>query len=357
MSTTPTVTVLTPTYNRPAYLAHAIRSVQQQQFTDWEMLVINDGGTDVRAVVESFQDPRITYINRPENTGKAACLNLGLERARGRYIAYLDDDDLWYPNHLSALTRALDDNPRVGVAYSDLYAVGFLKGESGRRIPIEKRVCVCRDYNRMLMFHFNHTLHVSLMHRRELALKAGGYDESIRVVIDWDLTRKLSFYTDFLHVRETTGEYYEAIQDSDRISDLQRQDRARYRQNLRRIRADLPPEPWPMVEKVAVVFPLASWHDEAALAKVRYFTDKLDYPCRIVLVNRDPDCTPDDCQRALGPLAELGNLSMCSVAAGSALHEAYMAGARSIDADFCYLPSDALCATAGLRLIKALCLM
>ncbi|MHC4591189.1 MAG: glycosyltransferase family 2 protein, partial [Planctomycetota bacterium] len=165
MSSTPTVTVLTPTYNRPACLAHAIRSVHMQRFTDWEMLVINDGGTDVRAVVESFQDPRIVYIQRPENKGKAACLNLGLERARGRYIAYLDDDDLWYPNHLSALTRALDDNPSAGVAYSDLYAVVFLRGENGRRIPIEKRVCVCRDYNRMLMFHFNHTLHVSLVHR------------------------------------------------------------------------------------------------------------------------------------------------------------------------------------------------
>lgn len=356
MPSAPKVTVLTPTYNRPAYLADAIRSVVGQQFADWEMLVVNDGGTDVRGIVEGFGDPRISYFNRPENRGKAACLNFGLARARGQYVAYLDDDDIWYPNHLATLAGALDDNPQMGVAYSDLYAVAFLKGEDGRRYPLEKRVVICRDYNRMLMFHFNHTLHVSLMHRRELAVRAGGYDESIRVMIDWDLTRKLSFYTDFLHVRQTTGEYYQPVSGSDRISDLGRRDEETYSRNLRRIRADLPPEPWPLVDKVAVVFPVSRW-DDTAYDVIGYLLNKLDYPCRVVLVNRDPQRTPEDCRRALGALAELKNLHVESAGADGPLHEAYVAGARSVEANFYYLPSRGACLETGLRLITGLCYM
>ncbi|MHC4481405.1 MAG: glycosyltransferase family 2 protein, partial [Planctomycetota bacterium] len=170
MADAPRVTILLPTYNRACSLGEAIASVVQQEFTDWELLVINDGGEDVRPVVEAFGEPRIQYHGRQENRGKAACLNFGIRRARGEYVAYLDDDDLWYPHHLSVLTDALDANPDCGVAYSDLYAVVSLKGEAGRRIPLEKRICVCRDYNRLLMFHFNHTLHVSLVHRKDLAL-------------------------------------------------------------------------------------------------------------------------------------------------------------------------------------------
>lgn len=354
--TAPTVTVLMPTYNRPAWLAEAVRSVVAQQFADWELLVINDGGADVGHIVEGFGDPRIAYFEMPENRGKAACLNFGLERAAGSYVAYLDDDDLWYPNHLATLVEALDGHPHLGAAYSDLYAVVFLKGAGGRRLPLEKRICVCRDYNRMLMFHFNHTLHVSLMHRKGLALRAGGYDENVRVMIDWDITRKLSFYTDFLHVQKTTGEYYQAIADSDRISDLQRRDRDSYEQNLRRIRADLPPEPWPMVRKVAVILPLSRW-DEEARAIVTYLVDKLDYPCRIVLVDRGGAAREAERRRALGPLGELANVCILSAPAGCSLEEAYALGARSVDADVYYLPSENVCRQAELRLITGLSYM
>ena len=351
MTRPPRVTVLTPTFNRPAYLAAAIRSVVAQELCDWEMLVINDGGVDVRGVVEEAGDARVRYFAMPENRGKAACLNFGLARARADYIAYLDDDDAWYPNHLATLVRALDENPQVGAAYSDLYAVAVLNGRNGRRIPLEKRVCVSRDFNRLLMFHFNHTLHVSLMHRKEPALRAGGYDEDVRVMVDWNLTRKLCFYTDFLHVPAATGEYYQPVTGSDRISDLQRKDRESYLHNLRRIRADLPPEPWPHVRKVAVVHPVRRW-DEQALARVRYFADRLDYPCRIVLVNREPGAGLERCRSALGPLAGLKHVYVADAPPGASLHEAYLSGARVWAADFYYLPSEALSLDVDLRLIR-----
>ncbi|MGD2174661.1 MAG: glycosyltransferase [Candidatus Brocadiaceae bacterium] len=351
--TPPKVTVLTATYNRPRYLPAAIRSVVAQDMPDWEMLVINDGGVDVAGVVEEFGDERIRYFDRPENRGKAACLNFGLERARGEYVAYLDDDDLWYPYHLHALAEVLDREPDTGVAYSDLYKVVVLVTADRRRVPLEKRVDVCRDYNRMFMFHFNHTLHVSLMHRKELLTRAGGYNENVRVLIDWDLTRRLSFYTDFRHVRAVTGEYYVPLKDSDRISDVEREDEKRYRLNLRRIRGGLPPEPWPRVEKVTVVFPVRQW-DGRTPRILRYFADRLDYPCRIVLVDRTGSADgPRKCRRILGVPEGLESFRVIPGSRDVPLHEAYLAGARAAESDYCYLPSEQLCLAKDMRLLEA----
>jgi len=356
MRPAPTVTVLTPTYNRPHYLPDALRSVIGQTFRDWELLVINDGGQDVRTIVEGLGDPRIVYFNRTENRGKAACLNLALQHARGHYIAYLDDDDIWYPSHLACLLEALRQNPQMAVAYSDLYEVLFVKDEHGTRHPLQKRVKVSRDYNRMFMFHTNHVLHVSLMHTKELALRAGGYDENVRVMIDWDITRKLSFFVDFLHVPSITGEYYISATESDRISDMQRLDDENFKQNLRRIRADLPPQPWPKVKRVAVVFPVKKWDDQE-LSVVRYLVDKLDYPCCIVLVNRDASRGESDCRCALGRLAELKNLQVIPSPPCANVGEAYLAGASSAGADYYYFPSAALSLAVERRLIQGLCYM
>jgi tetratricopeptide (TPR) repeat protein len=351
MTNQPTVSVLLPTYNRPHYLRDAIAGVLAQRFTDWELLVMNDGGVDVADVVAAAGDERVRYLHRAENRGKAACLNELLAEARGDYVAYLDDDDVWYPNHLETLAGALDENPEVGLAYSDLYSVVFAADAEGRRYPLEKRIVICRDFNRLLMFHFNHTLHVSLMHRRGLAERAGGYDEDVRVLIDWNLTRKLCFLTDFLHVQRTTGEYYTPVIDSDRISDLQRRDPARYAQNMRRIRADLPPEPWPKVRRVAVLLPVQRWDDEAR-ATVAYFADKLDYPCRIALVHRDE--ATDRARRTLGSLAELKHLRLVPAPAGDDPAAWYRAGARGMDADCYYLAGTDACRRLELRLMKGL---
>ncbi len=349
MPNRPTVTVLTPTYNRPHFIESAVRSVLTQRLVDWEMLVINDGGVDVEEAVMAVGDERVRYFNRDENRGKAACLNFGLQHARGQYIAYLDDDDVWYPQHLSTLAEVLDARAQIGVAYSDLYKVAVVVDEDGHRYPLQKSVDICRDFNRMFMFHFNHTLHVSLMHRRDLLERAGGYDESVRVLIDWNLTRKLAYYTDFAHVEAVTGEYYVPVSGSDRISDVQRRDRERFLQNMRRIRADIPPEPWPHVAKVAVVLSVDGWQGGNA-AVVRYLLDKTDYPARFVFVVPDVSAA----QQALGEEAKLPNVETIAAPAGMREFDRYMLGAAAVDAEFYYLPSTACSRNAEMRIIRAL---
>lgn len=106
----PVVSVILATYHWTSVLRHAIRSVLWQTFSDFELLVIGDGCTDDTAeVVAGFADPRIHWDNLPANSGnQAAPNNRGLATARGEYVAYLHQDDLWLPGHLSALVKALE---------------------------------------------------------------------------------------------------------------------------------------------------------------------------------------------------------------------------------------------------------
>ena len=349
----PKVTLLMGTYNRPDYLREAIQSVVNQTMKDWELILMNDGGVDVRDVVSQFDDRRIRYYHDPVNRGFAFRLNEGLKRAAGEYIAYLGDDDLFYPNHFEVLSKALDENPDIGAVYSDLYAVQFIKDETnGKRYRLNKFIQVSRDYNRDFMFHFNHTLHVSLMHRKDLALRVGGYDENVTVLIDWNITRKLTFFTDFKYVPAVTGEYYMPINKSDRISFLERQDPEKYKHNLRKIKANLPPEPWPKVHRIGVVIPIRNWTDES-VGIVRDLLDNIDYPARFGIVNNAPSVTTEMCKQHLGNLAELRNVSLFTPKRSLSDIEAYRFGARQLNVDYVYLPSTLVKSQVKFRLINA----
>lgn len=93
------VSVIVPTYNRRETIQAAIASVQRQTFTDWELIVVDDGSTDGTADLIEGSDPRLVLI-RQKNQGVNAARNTGMLRARGRYIAFLDSDDEWLPHHL-----------------------------------------------------------------------------------------------------------------------------------------------------------------------------------------------------------------------------------------------------------------
>ncbi|GGJ20381.1 glycosyltransferase family 2 protein [Deinococcus roseus] len=106
----PTVTVIVATYNSATSLEFTLRSILNQTLQDFEVWVIGDACTDqTAAVVEGFGDTRLNFYNRTQNSGSQALPNNdGLERARGKYIAYLGHDDLWFPWHLSELVSALE---------------------------------------------------------------------------------------------------------------------------------------------------------------------------------------------------------------------------------------------------------
>lgn len=112
----PKVTVLLPVYNGERYIAETIQSVLNQSFSDFELLIINDGSTDnTKSIVHGFADSRIRIIDNDVNRKLIATLNRGLNLAQGEYIARIDADDACLPNRLNLQVNFLDQHPDYGM--------------------------------------------------------------------------------------------------------------------------------------------------------------------------------------------------------------------------------------------------
>jgi glycosyltransferase involved in cell wall biosynthesis len=113
----PRVSVIMPVYNVEAYVAEAVQSVLDQTFEDFELLIVDDGGSDRSfAICEAFSDPRISIFQQ-RNRGLAGARNTGIANARGDYVALLDSDDRWDAKKLALHVIHLDANPHIGVSY------------------------------------------------------------------------------------------------------------------------------------------------------------------------------------------------------------------------------------------------
>ncbi len=110
-----------PVFNGARYVGKAIDTVLSQTFTDWELVVVDDGSADATpGILDNYTDCRLVKI-RQDNAGEARARNVGLEHAAGQYIAFLDADDLYLPNALADLSGFLDLHPEYDVAFSDGY--------------------------------------------------------------------------------------------------------------------------------------------------------------------------------------------------------------------------------------------
>jgi glycosyltransferase involved in cell wall biosynthesis len=128
MSNLPKVTVIIPTYNHAHFLREALQSLCAQTYTDWEAVVVNNfSEDDTVAVVESFADSRIRLENFSNNGVIAASRNRGIALAHGRYLAFLDSDDTWYPEKLARCMEQFDDD--IGLVCHGLHWFGDQEGD------------------------------------------------------------------------------------------------------------------------------------------------------------------------------------------------------------------------------------
>lgn len=180
----PVVSITMVTRNRAHCIGDAIRSVQAQSFADWELIVIDDGSTDgTRDTVANYtRDPRIRYVWQPPQ-GMAKARNHSLRLARGALIAYLDDDNLFYPDFLAAAVGTFSRKPDVDCLYGALVADIRLDGRP--RIS-------CDRFDRSRLVRQNFIDMGQLVHRHELIERYGGIDESIEWACDWDLVLRLT---------------------------------------------------------------------------------------------------------------------------------------------------------------------
>lgn len=203
---TPLVSVILPTYNRPDMLAIAIASILSQTMQSFEIIVVNDAGTDIVQILNQFQGKgKIRYIAHDVNQGLAAARNTGIRAARGKYIAYLDDDDTYYPNHLETLVNFLESND-CRVAYTD--AVRAVQQNTGDGYhTVEKKVLYSRDFDYDAILVDNFIPVLCVIHEKECLSMSGMFDESLPRHEDWDLWIRMSRHERFAHLPTVTCEY------------------------------------------------------------------------------------------------------------------------------------------------------
>jgi glycosyltransferase involved in cell wall biosynthesis len=202
----PLVSVIIPTYNRARLVAGAVRSVLQQSYNDFEIIVVDDCGTDTTpAVIADFREPAIRYFRHDRRLGGAAARNTGIHHSTGEYIAFLDDDDEWYPEKLDRQVSAmLASSPAVGAVYTGYFVVDRSGGrERGQVVPTERGDL----YEALLAGNCVGTAS-SMLLRRSCFDKTGIFDERLASFQDYDLWLRIARKYYFECIRQPLVKYF-----------------------------------------------------------------------------------------------------------------------------------------------------
>lgn len=206
MTGNPAVTVVLPTKDRPVFLRRALGSLMEQTFQDFETVVVNDGGCDVAPVLEEFrsQGLDVRLEQHSETKGLAAARNTGIRNARGRWIAYLDDDDLYYPDHLAVAVETLE---RTGarVVYTDSNRA-IEEEHKGVWTQLSCELAMSNPFDRDKFLQTNLTPVNNVVHDRDCWIEAGPIDESLPVLEDWENWIRYSRRWEFVHIPKVTTE-------------------------------------------------------------------------------------------------------------------------------------------------------
>lgn len=249
----PTVSIVLPTYNRAALIGRSIRSVLNQTYRDFELIVVDDGSTD--ATMEEVQrnhDPRVRIIRIAENRGAGAARNVGMRHAAGRFVAFQDSDDEWVAVKLERHMRAFETSaPRVGVVYSDMHRIRRDGSRHYHRSPtiapgvlVDPRTRAYQVYRLGIQ---------STVIRRECFALAGAFNEAFPALEDLELFLRLSRHTQFHHLTTPLVNYYE----TDGLSNNMHAKRAARRLLLALYRAELEREDMAFVLRECAALGLA----------------------------------------------------------------------------------------------------
>ena len=200
------VSVVIRTRNRPALLREALESLRGQTVRPRQVVVVNDGGASPREVTEAFTDAFDVVLEEPkQRRGRSAAANRGVAVAREELVAFLDDDDRCFPDHIERLVAAQRQGPEP-VVYADAVTVVYGQGETGWE-PRVRSLQYSLDYDPDYLLLANYIPIHTLLLPRELFRKVGGFDEGLDYSEDWDFLIRLSAETPFRHLRAVTCEY------------------------------------------------------------------------------------------------------------------------------------------------------
>lgn len=199
MENRPKVSVVMPVYNGERYLREAIGSILNQTFGDFEFIIINDGSTDsTEKIIQSFKDPRIVYISNGKNLGLSKSFNIGINAAKGAYLARMDADDISTPKRFERQVQFLEKRPQVDIVGSNLRFID----EYGKFRSNFKRQADHMDIKFSSLFS-TPMMHPTVMGKTSV-FKTHHYNEALSNSEDYELWSRLLFNTNthFANIHE-----------------------------------------------------------------------------------------------------------------------------------------------------------
>lgn len=206
---TPLVSVIVRTCGRPAVLRETLSSLQKQTYSNLEIVVVEDGeAVSENMIRQEFSEMNILYQATGKKAGRSKAGNLAMQLAHGKYLNFLDDDDLFYADHVEVLVANI-----LGSGCKAAYATGYetpiiVHSRNPYRYEIKNYLGIHKQpFNRIILCHHNYIPIQCIMFEKTLFEQYGGLDENVDALEDWDMWVRYSLHTDFAFVLKTTSVY------------------------------------------------------------------------------------------------------------------------------------------------------
>ena len=197
------ISVIIPTYNRAASIKTAIDSVLNQTFTNFELIIVDDGSSDdTESIINSITSPKITFLKTPENKGACAARNLGIRTAKYELITFLDSDDSWLEDYLLKhyeyyLKFTADPGNNFGLQFCSYY---FRDGKNAIVMP-QKKFNLDNEKSTMESITDGNFISTqTLLTKKSVLQSVGGFDEKLGAFQDWDLAMRIAKNHRVFHV-------------------------------------------------------------------------------------------------------------------------------------------------------------
>lgn len=204
------VSIIVRTKDRPMLLQRALRSIAAQQHRMIEVIVVNDGGCvlDLDVLKNILCDIPMTYIKLEQNSGRPHAGNVGLANTTGSYIGFLDDDDEFYPDHITTLLEGLNRETDCSAAYADSEIIEREYREDGSIVrELNKGTFRSWDFSFAVLFFENFIPLNSILFRKDVMGDVAEFDESFELFEDWDFFIRVSSIRPFYHIPKVTSKY------------------------------------------------------------------------------------------------------------------------------------------------------
>ena len=199
----PIFSVILPTYNRASIISNAIESVRRQLFTDWELIIIDDGSNDnTKDVVNNFDDTRIKYFHQ-ENAERSVARNNGISKAQGEFICFLDSDDEYLNDHLDELYKTITRNSNK----KGIYVSCVIREENGTRteLPFQDKASFSNDISFLLLA--DETIIPARVAIEKKVLESFRFNPNLRISEDTELFTRILCHYPLIQLKKATVVY------------------------------------------------------------------------------------------------------------------------------------------------------